>query len=257
MRRPAAFFGVLLILVGLLLLATTLGLLPPLTWSVVGPLLLIALGLWAILAATGRRGIAPAEAVAVPLEAARAGRVVVRHGAGRLDIRGGAAPGMLVDGSAAGGAMHRETRSSDSVTTTLEPPDWTAWPGGGLDWDLRLTGAVPLALELYVGASENTLDLTDLRVTDFVLETGASSTSVRLPASGVMRARVQSGAASVRIEVPPTVAARIRASGGLANIRVAGRYVRNGDVWESPGFGTAPDRVELTAELGVGELRVD
>ena len=256
MRRPGVFGGVLLILIGLLFLGGNLGLLPPFSWSYVGPLLLVALGLWVISSAFRRPGSAADEAFAVPLDGARAGRVVVRHGAGRLRIGPGAQPGMLVDGSGSGGIAHRETRSTDAVTAELEPPDWPSWPGGTLDWTVRLTDAVPLALQLFVGASDNRVDLTGLRVSEFELETGASSTTVRLPASGVTRVRVQSGAASVRLEVPPNVAARVLSRGGLATIAVADRFPKSGDGWESPGFATAPDRVEITADVGVGELRV-
>ncbi len=99
------------------------------------------------------------------LGGARAARVVVRHGAGRLEVSPGAQPGTLADGSGAGGIVHHETRSTDTVTTQLEAPSWPSWPGGSLDWHIRLTDAVPLALQLHVGASENSVDLTGLRVT--------------------------------------------------------------------------------------------
>ncbi len=116
---------------------------------------------------------------------------------------------------------------------------------------------MPLALQLHVGASENSVDLTGLRVTELELETGASSTTIRLPAAGVMRARVVCGAASVRVEVPPSVAARITVTGRTREHR--GRTALSSG-WatsrESPGYATSPDRVEIAAEAGVGEVRI-
>jgi hypothetical protein len=265
MRRWGVFWGIVLVVVGALLLADQLGLLPVPVGTVIGPLLLVLLGVWIISGASGRRrrDMLPAEAVSVPLSGARAARVVIRHGAGRLSLAGGAAAGMLVEGSAAGGIAHRETRSADAVTTELEPSrEWTQWsgfPAGGLEWDLRLSEEVPLALQLHVGASENRLDLTRLRLTEFELETGASSTEVRLPAAGGTRVRVESGAASVRMTVPPDVPTRIVSRSGLASIVVAPRFAPLGDsVWETPGYASsAADRVEIDVRAGVGEVRVD
>lgn len=262
MRRPGIFAGTVLLVIGLLFLAANFGVLAPLTWRLLWPLLLVALGVWVIATAFLPRGTygGAGESFAIPLDGASAGRVIVRHGAGRLTVGARAAAGALVDGTAVGGVEHRETRSAEGVTAELSPPrDWVRWPdvGGSLDWQVRLTGAVPLAVELHVGASENRVDLTPLRVTEVVLETGASSTEIRLPAHGVVKVRVRSGAASVRLLVPANAAARVAAKGGMANIQVSGRFPRAGSVWESPDFATSADRVEIDAELGVGELRVD
>jgi hypothetical protein len=263
MRRWGVFWGVVLVGVGALLLAGQLGLLPVPAWQAIGPLFLIALGVWIMIGASGRRRgtTLPAEPIAIPLESARAARVVIRHGGGRLEVTGGASAGMLVEGTAAGGIAHREIRSGETMTAELEPSrewtQWSGWPAGGLGWRLRLAEGIPLAMELHVGASENRLDLTRLRVTDFDLETGASSSEVRLPAVGVTRVRVQSGAASVRLVVPPTVAARITSRSGLASIVVAPRFVRAGEAWESPDYATAHDRAEIAVQAGVGEIRVD
>ncbi len=124
MRRSGVFGGVLLILVGLLFLGGTLGILPPFTWSLIGPLLLVALGLWVILSAFARPRALASEAFAVTLGGARAARVVVRHGAGRLEVSPGAEPGMLADGSGAGGIVHQRR-----APPTPSPPSSNRRPG--------------------------------------------------------------------------------------------------------------------------------
>lgn len=262
MRRAGMFWGVVLLVLGGLLLAENLGLLPVSAGALLLPLFLVLLGAWIVVGALGRRGRWDAQAVVVPLSGAPSARVVFSHGAGRLRVGGGAGGGELVAGTFAGGLDHRESRTAEGVVADLRvPSDWTRWgwgPGGSFDWDVRLSEEVPLALELRVGASENILDLSRLRVTEFSLETGASSTDVLLPAAaGLTRVVVRSGAASVRLRVPDGVAACVTGSGGLASFDVdARRFPRAGAAWESPDFARASNRVEIRAEVGVGSVEV-
>ena len=261
MRRAGVFWGVVLLAVGALLLAQNLGLLPVSAGSLLWPLFLVLLGAWIVVGALSRRGRPDAQAVSIPLGGAGAARVVFNHGAGRLHVRGGAAPGQLLTGTFAGGLFHRESAAGGAMVADLRvPSDWTRWgwgPGGAFDWDVRLSEEVPLAIDMRVGANENVLDLSGLRVTEFTLDTGASSTDAVLPATGVTRVVVHSGAASVRLRVPEGVAGRVTGSSGLASIEVDGsRFPRSGAAWESPGFASAPDRVEIAIEVGVGSVQV-
>jgi hypothetical protein len=135
---------------------------------------------------------------------------------------------------------------------------WHWGRGGPLDWSFGLNGEVPLSLDLQTGASDARLDLSDLRVSDLRLQTGASATRLTLPANaGQTRAEVHSGAASVSIRVPEGVAARIRIKSGMAGIAVdRGRFPRTGDTYQSPDYETAPNRVDLYVETGVGSVDV-
>jgi hypothetical protein len=121
-----------------------------------------------------------------------------------------------------------------------------------------LTNAIPLSLDIDVGAAEARYDLSNLYVTDLKLETGASETELTLPASaGFTRARIKAGAAEVRVRVPEGVAARIKATGGLADIQVdSSRFPRQGDVYRSASYDSAEHKVEIDAEAGVGALKI-
>jgi len=59
------------------------------------------------------------------------------------------------------------------------------------------------------------------------------------------------------MRVPSGVAARIRASGGLAEIHVdRGRFPRAGGVYQSADYDTAPNRVDIDVEAGVGSVNI-
>ena len=208
---------------------------------------------------TGWAAPAP-DRLAIPLEPAGDAEVMVTFGGGHLRI-GTAAPGMLVDGTFAGGV--RVERGGGAGRARLAPP--TPPSGWALNrepytWTMGVTGEVPLRLRVESGAADAELDLGGLRLAELRLRTGASETRVALPAAaGHTRVDAEGGAAAIRFRVPDGVAARIRSSMALGSSDVdTARFPRNaeGNAWESPDFATAANRVEIEVRGGVGSVSV-
>lgn len=261
MRRNAMTWGILLILAGILFLLQNLGILRVDVWGIIFPLILIGIGLNMLFRFFRPRSLENQQ-VSVPLEGASQARVRLRHAAGRLRAGPGAPVGTLLEGEFNGGVNLETRHDGDILSAGLTVPgDFGPfdWPGEGtLDWDLRLTQEIPLALDLETGAGETRLNLTDLRVSELRLRSGASSTEIDLPAqAGFTALDLSTGAASVRLHVPQGVAARIHARGGLASIQVdTNRFPQMGNVYQSPDYALAENRVEIEAETGVGSIDV-
>lgn len=261
MRRSRIFWGALFLLAGLVLLLKVLGLLPADAGSYFWPLVLVLIGIFMLFGARLRSRSA-SETLSIPLEGAESARVELAHGAGKLSVDALSEPGMLLAGAFSAGAESAVRRSGNQVDVTLRsvgpeffPPFYS---GAGNSWQVNLARNVPIRLELNTGANEAELNLTDLTLSDLILKTGASSTRIRLPArAGFTRVEISSGAASVDVSVPADVAARIHATGGLAGIRVdTARFPRSGGVYETPGYDTAQNRVEIHSETGVGSIEI-
>ncbi len=234
------------------------------------PAALIALGLLLMLRAIVRPQRSPnmttaeVKEASIPLGDAARARIHLHHGAGRLELRSGAAAGELAGGSFGGGLDFRTERQGDLLDVRMQTPgeNWpvvTPWDWQGtLDWTCRLNGQVPLELDLEVGANEARLDLTELRVTELRLKTGASSTEVALPAAaGYTRVKLEAGAAALKLRVPAGVAARIRAEGALASVDVDSlRFPRAGGVYQSADYDTAANKVEIEVNAAVGSVSV-
>lgn len=266
--RPRLFWPLVLILIGVILLLSNLGLLPGSVWGYFWPLALLALGVSLLAGAFRGAPQVPATSERQPLEGASAGNVTIRHGAGRLKVRAGGDASALFAGTFGGGVYKRVQRSGDLLDVTLRVPeqDWSryAFPWNwstsshGLDWDITLNPEIPLALAFEIGASQAELDLSGLRVTDLSIKTGASAAQITLPAqAGLTRACIESGAASVDVHVPDSAAARISGRMGIGRLDVdPGRFQRRGDAYESEGYADAQNRIELTVEGGVGTVTV-
>jgi hypothetical protein len=219
------------------------------------PVVLIAIGLGIALSALpfGRRE-SIAERVSVPIGAASAGRIALRHRGGRLWVRATHDPSALVDGSFDGGVRVRQRRRGDALDVTLEPRGRRRRSD---DWEVGLSRALPLSLRIEAGANRADLDLADMRIDDLDVETGASETSITVPSAGRTRATVRCGAARVGIRIPERVAARIVSRTGLASMRVdEARFPRYEGGYRSPGFDEAPDRVDLTVEGGAATVEI-
>ncbi|MEX2184462.1 MAG: hypothetical protein WEC14_08435 [Chloroflexota bacterium] len=251
---PAAWIGV-----GTVLLASTTGNLGQGPWewfSETWPYLVIGLGIWFLIGAVIPSRGGPQERLDLSLGGVPEASVRIGFGAGDLRTTV-AAPGSLVDGSFTGGVVHRTVgpgRVELSQDTTFGLP----WLDHASTWDVGLTAEVPLDLRVDAGAARTTLDLGDLRLRRLDLHTGASETSVRLPrAAGATHVRAETGAASLTLEVPAGVAARIRSRMALGSTHVdEARFPRTPDGYASPDYATAPNRVDIDVEGGIGSFRV-
>jgi hypothetical protein len=251
-----------LLILGIVLLLDNLGLLGDINiWGVIWPLALIALGVW-ILWGNFLRRSSPTEYASIPLEDIKQARILVQHGAGRLRLSSGANPAVLLEGEFGGGVEVNKQSQGDHLQVKLSLPGrifpFVWFPGESLDWSLRVNREIPLALKFETGAGETQMDLSDLLVSELALSTGASSSSLTLPGNaGSTTVKIESGAASLDIRVPAGVAAKIRSSGGISSISVdRQRFPKAGDVYLSPDFDFAPNKVEINVQMGVGSVSI-
>lgn len=128
----------------------------------------------------------------------------------------------------------------------------------GLTWDINFNPDIPLKLDLRTGASENILDLSGLKVTDFRLDTGASSTNITFPANaGQTYARIHTGAAGLKIRIPDGVAAHIEVKSGMAGINInPTRFPHSASGYESPDYAASTNRADIHIETGVGSVDI-
>lgn len=200
------------------------------------------------------------ETFLIPLNTAKSARFKFSHGAGQIEITGGAPTGQALVGSSAVGMNQQNWLEGDRLEVKVEAgPSFVPFlgPAQGV-WRFRLTQEIPLTLIVEAGASSVNLDLQDVRASRVELKTGASSSNVTVPARGASLLDIEAGAASVNVRVPTATAARIRVEEGVNSVSVdTNRFPRlDSGFYQSSGYDTAADRAEINIEAGLGSVSV-
>lgn len=257
MRRNA-FWGIVLIIVGVLFLADSMGFIDIDVWGVFWALVILGAGLWMLLRFTFTRDLKDTGSVNIPLEGASRAKMVLRHGAGRLSLTGGAEPGEVLSGTYHGRLTHKAKLVGDAIEVKVREDTWMFPFAEPRHWTLRCTDQVPISMEVHTGASEARVDLTVLKVENFLLSPGVGEVRVTLPANaGMTKAEISSGVGAIHVRIPDGVAASIRTSGGISSTRVdRNRFPRTGGRYQSPDYDEAENKVELRVSTGVGSIEV-
>lgn len=252
------YWGIVLILLGVLGLGVTLGWFPNVNiWGLLGPFFLIAIGIWLLI-----RPRVPKHAThftgedAIALDDAQEAKITFEHGAGKLNLSGGAAQGNLLEGIFSSRVRKKVSRDGSSLKVKLESDH--DFLDGGMDWDVRLNDFIPLTLKLETGASELICDLSDLIVKELELKTGASSSSFKLPGhAGFTLLDIDAGAASLDLTVPEGVAASIMVEAPMMKKVINdARFPFNGSRYESAEYASAENKVEIRIDSAVGSISV-
>lgn len=258
MRYGGVVWGLLLVLAGVLFLLDSLGILAVNVWAVLWPAALILFGVAALAGAFRHSNTdAVVEGLALQLKGYEEAAVTIHFGAGRLLLAGGAPPDELLSGSFGGGVIHRLDPDGDVARVTLRAPD--ALPSfEGREWDVALNEAIPLTLNVSTGAAEALLDLTQTQARRLDMHTGAGRVELDVPAAaGRSAVHVEGGAGEVIIRVPDGVAARISGQAVLGSLDVdETRFAASSGAWESAGYDTAANRVEIAVRFGAGRVQI-
>jgi hypothetical protein len=259
MKRDNIFWGSALILLGVLLFLQTQGYIRN-VFQYFWPLAMILVGGWIILGVYWKPAASPEDSFSIPLGTAQSVKYHFSHGAGQLEISGGAPEGQAIVGTSGAGMNRNSQLNGDRLEVRIEAgPSFVPFlgPGQGV-WRFQLAQNVPVLLTVESGASFLDINLTDVLATRLALKTGASSTNVTMPAHGASLLDVESGAASLNIRVPEATAARIRVKESVMALDVdTNRFPRlDSGIYQSSNFDTSSDRSEINIESGLGSVSV-
>jgi hypothetical protein len=242
--------GLLLIVFGALFLVRNAGWFV-IDWSLIWPIVVIAVGLVVVAGALRRHGGGDGETFAVQRTGEDRLEVELRVGAGRFRVGGGAEPGRLVTVESTDDDIVGRVRRDGRLARVRLARNAAWWPfgawHGGAAWRVTLNGEVAVRLDVAGGAGDFEVDLRDVRIAEARVAVGAAQVYLALPRpTGDVPVHVSAGASSITLDVPPGVEARVTTSGLLA---VDGRT-------ETPGYATATDRVSVRVDGGAGSVRI-
>lgn len=259
MRRDNVFWGGVLIIAGVLLYLQGQGYIEN-VFRYFWPLALILVGGWIILGVFWKPAASAEDTFMIPLGTAQRVKYSFAHGAGQLEISGGAPVGQALVGTSGAGMNRSSHLDGERLNVRVEAgPSFMPFigPNEGV-WRFQLAQDVPTSVTVESGASSLNINLTDVLATHLVLKTGASSANVTMPARGASILDVETGAASINIRVPDVTAARIRVKEGVSAVNVdTNRFPRlDSGIFQSANFDASQNRTEINIESGLGSVTV-
>jgi hypothetical protein len=129
--------------------------------------------------------------------------------------------------------------------------------GGERVWELAVNPAVPLDLDVDMGAGRVVVDLQEATLSDLDVDMGAGEVIVTLAEKGPYDCDLSAGVGNVVVVIPEGLEVRIRTDAAILNTHASGSLIRSGDTYQTPGYGSADDRVDLRVELAVGNLTIE
>ncbi len=157
---------------------------------------------------------------------------------------------------------------------------WSA-SNGATHWRIHLNHRISSDVAAYSGGGNVRLDLTDMVVTHVYADSGGGNLEVVLPknaarldvsarsgggsvvveigarTTGSGNVDAHSGAGNVTVRVPSGLSARIHATTGMGKVIIDPQFNKlDAKTYQSPDYDSAPDKVEISAKSGAGNVTV-
>lgn len=124
------------------------------------------------------------------------------------------------------------------------------------NWDLVLTDALPLSLDLDLGVGESHVDLSRLNVQELDVDAGVGQVTITLPEQGALTGRINAGVGEVIIRVAKGRPARIQVETGLGGSSADDGFQRQNGHYVTPEYRDGADDIDLFVSGGVGAVRL-
>ncbi len=182
--------------------------------------------------------------------------------------------------SMSGGQANLALKAEGGRRSSFRLP-WSAC-NAETSWQMHLNPAVSSEIVAHSGGGNVKLDLGSLAVSRVVADSGGGNMDVVLPSvaadlnvavstgggnvavevgnstTGCSALDAKSGAGNVTVRVPSGLAARIQATSGMGKVVVDPRFGKiDHNVFQSPGYDSAVDKLEMTLHSGAGNVVVE
>lgn len=124
-------------------------------------------------------------------------------------------------------------------------------------WDVKLTQSMPIVLNIDAGASQTKIDTSAAMLKEMNIKAGASSLDLKLGSvENTSNINIDSGASSVTLRTPVNVGVRLKLEGGLTTKKLSDLTETTTDTFESLNYAQSKKQINIIAKIGVSSLDV-
>jgi hypothetical protein len=123
-------------------------------------------------------------------------------------------------------------------------------------WEFQIAQQIPLTLRVSQGVGSANLDLAALELEGLELSMGAGQITASLPDGQSFSGRLSAGLGQLLVIVPAGAGVRIQSGAALAAFTAPPGYQQSGNVYTSPSYSTADERIDLELSVAIGSVVV-
>lgn len=128
------------------------------------------------------------------------------------------------------------------------------------EWDVRLNGAIPVKLEVDLGAGESRLDLSEIDLRSLTVDMGVGEMKLDLRGryEQNLEVSIDGGIGSGTLYFSGETGVRVRVDGGIGSVNAPG-FTKNDHFYTNEAYGKAPVTINVSIDAGIGsiDLRLD
>ena len=188
--------------------------------------------------------------------------VEIKMGAGELRVAKGSSDLMNADFTYNVDAWKPEVRydvTGDQGKLTIQQPSGRRGYRGRTryEWDVRLNGGIPLAMNVNMGAGKANLILAGLNLNHLNLNVGAGEANIDLdgPWQHDVAASIHGGVGKLTLHLPVDIGVRAQVQGGLGAIHANG-FTRRADAYTNSAYGKSKVNLNIDIQGGMGEVNL-
>ncbi len=122
-------------------------------------------------------------------------------------------------------------------------------------WDLVLGRAVPVDLDINLGAGHSDIDLRGLKLERVEMDMGVGEVNLDLrgPHAASFKVKIAGGVGSARLNLPSEVGVRVKVDGGLGSVNPHG-LVKQAGAYVNEAYGKSAVTIDVDINAGIGSL---
>ena len=224
-------------------------------------IVLIILALTALVAACDEPRDVMKDTQMVALEGATRAEVGLHMNAGELRVRGADQEALLEASFEYSRDRDRPVvdyrRFGDKGILEVRRARRNSVPFGRIRnrWDLRLTRAVPMELDIDLGAGQSDIDLRGLKLQRVEIDMGVGEMTLDLqgPHQESFNVKIDGGVGSGKITLPSEAGVRVKVDGGIGSVDAHG-LTKQGGFYVNDAYGKSAVVIEVDINAGIGSL---
>ena len=222
---------------------------------------LVILALAALVAACDEPRDVRTETQTVALEGATQAEVGLHMNAGGLRVRGADQEALLKASFEYNWDRDRPVveyrRFGDKGTLQVRRSRHNSIPFGRVRnrWDINLSKAVPLDLDIDLGAGQSDIDLRGLKLQRVEIDMGVGEMTLDLqgPHQESFNVKIDGGVGSGKIYLPSEAGVRVKVDGGIGSVNAHG-LTKQGGAYVNDAYGKSSVAIEIEVDAGIGSL---